>query len=107
MSGDICPDDRFVLIDKAGRVLLEKTNIGHRPKEMDVLCSILFRCWQMGWLDQLRECKVLATVTDGLTGDNPKRYFELSCGHSLFLPGLEDVPKFCPRCGASVMPKAR
>ena len=107
MSGDICPDDRFELLGKARGILMEKTNIEMRGDEMAVLDSILFRCWQMGWLDQLRECTVLATVTDGLTGDDPKRYFELSCGHSLFLSGLEDVPKFCPKCGANVVSKAR
>lgn len=49
-----CGDDRFELIDKAKVRLLEATNIEMRPDEMAVIDSILFRCWQMGWLDQLR-----------------------------------------------------
>ena len=52
---DMCDDDRFELIAKAKRKLLECTNIENRPEEVAVLDNILFRCWQMGWLDQLRE----------------------------------------------------
>lgn len=53
--GEICGDDRFELIDKAKKKLLEDTNIDSRPDEIAVLDNILFRCWQMGWLDQLRD----------------------------------------------------
>lgn len=53
--GEVCGDDRFELIDKAKRKLLECTNIESRPEEVAVLDSILFRCWQMGWLDKLRD----------------------------------------------------
>jgi hypothetical protein len=49
-----CSDDRFELIARAKTELLECTNIESRPEEIAVLDSILFRCWQMGWLDQLR-----------------------------------------------------
>ena len=52
--GEICGDDRFELIDKAKKKLLEDTNIESRPEEIAVLDNILFRCWQMGWLYQLR-----------------------------------------------------
>ena len=55
MSGEVCGDDRFELIAKAKRKLLECTNIESSPEEVEVLDNILFRCWQMGWLDQLRE----------------------------------------------------
>lgn len=57
MSGicDTCGDDRFELIATARAKLLDATNIESRPEEVAVLDSILFRCWQMGWLDQLRE----------------------------------------------------
>ena len=63
MSVDICNDDRFELIAKARDALLERTNIEDSPEEMAVLDSILFRCWQMGWLDLLnvvkcRDCKL-------------------------------------------------
>ena len=52
---EICGDDRFELIDKAKAKLMKDTNIEMRPDEMAVLDSILFRCWQMGWLDKLRD----------------------------------------------------
>lgn len=57
MSGinDACGDDRFELIAKARARLLDATNIESRPEEVAVLDNILFRCWQMGWLDQLRD----------------------------------------------------
>lgn len=52
---EVCSDDRFELIEKAKSMLVNATNIEMRPDEMAVIDSILFRCWQMGWLDQLRE----------------------------------------------------
>jgi hypothetical protein len=53
--GEVCGDDRFELIGKAKAKLLEATNIEMRPDKMAVIDSILFRCWQMGWLDKLRD----------------------------------------------------
>ena len=57
MSGihDTCGDDRFELISKAKQKLLDATNIDSSPDEIAVLDNILFRCWQMGWLDLLRD----------------------------------------------------
>lgn len=48
---EFCNDNRFEIIAKAKRHLLEATNIDSRPEEMAVIDSILFRCWQMGWLN--------------------------------------------------------
>ena len=52
---EICGDDRFVLIERAKKHLLDSTNIESSPDEMKVLDSFLFRCWQMGWLESERE----------------------------------------------------
>ena len=53
MNGCHCSgDNRFYLIDKAKQDLLENTNIKDSPEEMKVLDNFLFRCWQMGWLDE-------------------------------------------------------
>ncbi len=52
---DVCGDDRFEMIGCAKDELFEFTNINDSPEEVAVLDSILFRCWQMGWLDQLRD----------------------------------------------------
>lgn len=49
----MCDDDRFELIEKYKKELIESTNIETRPEEMKVLDSILFRFWQMGWLDAI------------------------------------------------------
>lgn len=49
---DICGDNRFEIIEKAKKDLLENTNISSSPDEMKVLDSFLFRCWQMGWLEE-------------------------------------------------------
>ena len=49
---DICGDNRFEIIAKAKADLLEGTNIETDEAEMAVLDNILFRCWQMGWLDR-------------------------------------------------------
>ena len=50
---DICDDNRFELIEKYKKKLIEATNIETSMEEMKVLDPILFRFWQMGWLDKL------------------------------------------------------
>ena len=52
---NMCGDNRFEVIDRAKQDLLESTNINTSPKEMEVLDNFLFRCWQMGWLNQYEE----------------------------------------------------
>jgi hypothetical protein len=50
--GDICGDNRFEIIAKAKKHLLESTNIDSSEEEMKVLDNFLFRCWQMDWLER-------------------------------------------------------
>ena len=52
--GEICTDNRFEVIERYKQKLIEDTNIEQSPKEMEVLDSLLFRFWQMGWLDERR-----------------------------------------------------
>lgn len=47
-----CGDNRFEIIQKAKDDILESTNIGYSQDEMAVLDNILFRAWQMGWLEK-------------------------------------------------------
>ena len=64
--GDICGDNRFEIIAKAKKNLLESTNIHTSEDEMKVLDSFLFRCWQMGWLkryDKPRETLDIPTMS--------------------------------------------
>lgn len=49
---DMCGDNRFEIIARAKKALLEGTNIDMCADEMAVIDNILFRCWQMGWLDR-------------------------------------------------------
>lgn len=49
---DTCGDNRFEIIQKAKADLTRATNIQDSPEEMQVLDSILFRAWQMGWLEK-------------------------------------------------------
>ena len=59
---EVCGDNRFELIGEFKGKLVEGTNIETSPEEMAVLDNILFRFWQMGWLDKLKaqEPRVLA-----------------------------------------------
>lgn len=50
MIGEVCGDNRFEVIARAKKHLIERTNIETSADEMKVLDSFLFRCWQMGWL---------------------------------------------------------
>lgn len=50
---DMCTDNRFEVIEKFKKKLIESTNIETSPEEMMVIDNILFRFWQMGWLDKL------------------------------------------------------
>lgn len=45
MSAEICGDNRFLVIERAKTDLFESTNIKMAPKEVEVIDSILFRCW--------------------------------------------------------------
>ena len=47
-----CGDNRFEIIQKAKEDLIRATNIESSCDEMEVLDSILFRAWQMGWLEK-------------------------------------------------------
>ena len=50
--GDICGDNRFIIIERAKEDILQSTNIESSKDEMKVLDNFIFRCWQMGWLDK-------------------------------------------------------
>lgn len=53
--GNICGDNRFHVIKKAKELLVEQTNIESNLSEMAVIDHILFRCWQMGWLEKVEK----------------------------------------------------
>ena len=47
-----CGDNRFEIVRNATVDLMKSTNIDSCPEELAVLENILFRAWQMGWLDK-------------------------------------------------------
>lgn len=53
---------QFGIISKAKQALLDSTNIESSPDEMKVLNDFLFRCWQMGWLDDYDDSKDVVEV---------------------------------------------
>lgn len=86
-----CTDNRFEIIRKAKKDLLESTNIHTSEDEMEVLDNILFRCWQMDWLKMyednnhlkfeeiLKENELLKRENRALADDNEmkcERYAE-------------------------------
>lgn len=54
---DTCNDNAFELINKYKSELIEKTNIETSPDEMRVIDNILFRFWQMDWLDKIEQAE--------------------------------------------------
>lgn len=59
MCKSYCGDNRFELIKKYHNKLIKGTNIETSPDEMKVIDIILFRFWQMGWLDIIEERELL------------------------------------------------
>lgn len=53
--GDICTDNRFEVIARAKKDIVESTNIESSEDEMKVLDNFIFRCWQMGWLKKYED----------------------------------------------------
>ena len=56
---EVCGDNRFDIIRKAREHMLDATNIDTSPKEMEVLDTFLYRCWQMGWLERYDENRIV------------------------------------------------
>ena len=55
---ETCGDNRFEIIEKVKKDILDATNISTSPEDMKALDSFLFRCWQMGLLDQYGGAKM-------------------------------------------------
>ena len=50
-----CGDNKFRVIARAKKRLLQAMNIAENKKELEMLDSFLLCCWQMGWLKQCEE----------------------------------------------------
>lgn len=62
----LCTDNRFELIEKYKSKLIESTNIETDAEDMAAIDSILFRFWQMGWIDKLETAEAF-TQDSGIT----------------------------------------
>ena len=91
---DMCNDNRFVLIEKYKQKLIEATNISDRQEEMAVIDSILFRFWQMGWLDKLEQQELILEKAKEEIYELKKLYIEdLEEFADLVAFGMETVLK--------------
>lgn len=66
---EVCGDNRFELIEKYKNKLLDGTNIDKSKDEMAVIDSILFRFWQMRWLDKLEQFDRQKAEIEGLRAE--------------------------------------
>jgi len=60
---EVCSDNRFELIEKYKKKLIEATNIEDDADDMKAIDNILFRFWQMGWLDKLEQMPCEETIS--------------------------------------------
>lgn len=82
---NLCDDNRIITIEKAKQALIKGTNIEDSPEEMKVLDNILFRCWQMGWLDRYAPPRHFNAM--------PKVISErLAAGHGSNVPMQPNIP---------------
>lgn len=78
-------DNRFEMIDRAKKDLLENTNIETSPEEMKILDNILFGCYQMGWLEKYSE------RTESREGQENKNKKDDATDYRLLLKHLKEI----------------
>ena len=102
----LCTDNRFELIEKYKQMLIDATNIETAPDEMGVIDNILFRFWQMGWLDKLNAdtAPVVHAMWERINRvDDYGIDFRCSACHRFrFHNGELRRYKYCPNCGAKM-----
>lgn len=99
---ELCTDNRFELIEKYKQKLIDGTNIEMAPDEMAVIDNILFRFWQMGWLDKLDADAVPVKHGEWLPKIVNDEYGDLNlfaCSECDAL-SAQDNWKYCRNCGA-------
>lgn len=107
---DLCTDGRFELIKKYRQELIDSTNIEMAQDEIAVIGNILFRFWQMGWLDKLElpERKSGKWIERGVSTEQVIDEWQSArcsvCGKYHTTPYMyyfNDF-NFCPNCGADM-----
>lgn len=82
---NLCDDNRIITIEKTKQALIKGTNIEDSPEEMKVLDNILFRCWQMGWLDRYAPPRHFNALPKGISE-------RLAAGHGSNVPMQPNIP---------------
>ena len=97
-SGEICSDDRFLYVSKFLERLKESTNIETSPDEMAVIENILFRFWQLGWLQAIEKAETGRWV---LINERIGLYGCPVCGQTVSKQ-LAEIINYCPVCGTKM-----
>lgn len=98
------PETVTAIIEKAKRELIDKTNICDSPEEMQVLSDMMFRLWQMGWLDKIFQ-ETEPVKKGRWLSKNGEFFFCSRCRHEAY--DVQDgrqigvlLSPWCPECGA-------
>lgn len=102
-------DNRYELIGKYKKKLIESTNIETSEDEMKVIDNILFRMWQMGWLDRLEKQEPKKPYSNNIdarmlcpTCKKQLRTF-LNTEDELLVPcRVSHFPEYCEWCGQAI-----
>lgn len=104
---EICTDDRFELIQKYKEKLIQGTNIETAKDEVNVIDNILFRFWQMGWLESLEKQVPKKPTFEGKGFDeNGNITYDTwicpCCGEEYEVDCYCNDYKYCPWCGQMI-----
>ena len=96
---ELCTDNRFELIKKYKQKLMDATNIETSAEEIAVIDDILFRFWQMGWLNKLEQPEQMKGEWIEISSTNHV-YKCSECGRLLVhvTDGKNNVSKHYPYC---------
>ena len=96
---EVCGDNRFKLIGEFKGKLVDGTNIETSPEEMAVLDNILFRIWQMGWLDKLKAQEPMNAIVVLNRADMTGGWW-YQC--PICKMEIEPIDRYCKSCGQAV-----
>lgn len=99
---ELCTDNRFELIEKYKAKLIEATNIECDTLDMAAIDSILFRFWQMGWLDKLDADAVPVKHGEWIDPATEDCYRCSVCEEYTHMEMPRLLYHYCPNCGAKM-----
>ena len=95
---EICTDNRIIAEYK--QKLIDGTNIETSPEEMAVIDNILFRFWQMGWLNpnKTNADRIRAMTDEELASSLAIEYWKLPKCNSVYGENEECFQPDCTGC---------